>query len=253
MSKTLAIMGSGTSLNELPRDYRFTMDTMVLNVAVILPQFYDVVNEQWRKSWTYAVMIDSNLENRKYFPERYAFDVAMANPDGVTYLLKGKFHPPQDSNHRIIEKKVPGGNVLCSALLEARKLGYDRLILFGCDNCRRDDKRYWWETDETVLNHPRNNTLIGAVPDSYEHKDNGKVTIRNRRTPQTWELLIPIIALNGETVYAENTYKRHMERSEAIMEELKGEGVEIFKFTDIGLFDLDCIKDVDELSEVSNA
>lgn len=241
MTRTIAIIGSGTSLAELPHSYRFpdTVDTMALNSATVAPQFYDMVNEKWNQSWTYAMFIDSAFGTKKYFPESYAFKVSLANPDGITYLLKNNFVVAQASNIRWLDKKVAGGSVLCPALLKAEELGYDRIILFGCDYCRRNDHRYWWETDPAILRHPRNNTLINAIPDQYEYKTSGSLQIHERRRPQTGYILLPQKAQNGETVYAENIYQKQMETSKAIMDRLTTEkGIAIFKWGEWGMLDI---------------
>jgi len=261
LSKTLAIIASGTSLNQLPRDFVFPdgMDTMTLNTAAIAPQFYDMKTDKWHKSWTYSMFIDSEFEKKYYFPECYAFQQAVKNTEGTTYLLKGNFHQAYGSNIQWITSKVAGGSVLCPALLEAHRLGYKRIVLFGCDYCRRQEKDsggegegegedegerkmgwhcYWWEIDPDYYTHPKNNTLISAGSDGYKEEVNGKVTITLRKSPPNWRQIDKIQAPNGEMVLSENTYTNQMAASGEIMDRLRGEGVEIFKYSDAGLLDI---------------
>jgi len=187
------------------------------------------------------MFIDSEFGKNYYFPESYAFKQSLKNTDGITYLLQGNFTIPEADNIRWVKSKVAGGSVLCPALLEAPKLGYDRLVLFGCDYCRRGDHRHWWETDDNILHHPKNNTLVPAKSDRYDHKQNGRVIIYNRRKPEDWQLLEPLTTSNGETVYADNSYLRQMAHSNEILDKLRGDGMEIFKWGEWGLLDIPSI------------
>lgn len=254
-NKTIAIIGTGTSLNELPRDFVFPdgVDTMTLNTAAIAPQFYDIKTETWReKGWTYCMFLDADFAKHFIFPECHAYHAAMARHDGIKYITDRLMSRGHNFTNVQRVHANPGGSVLCPALNKAHELGYRRIVLVGCDYCRRKDENgnyrtYWWETDPDYLTHPRNNTLIPAGSDAYKLESNGKVTISLRKAPGNWRQIDMITAPNGEEVLAENLYKEQMGFSNAIMDKLMGEGVAIFKYKDFGLLSVPSLDSLDKL------
>ena len=168
MGKTIVIIGAGTSLMEIPPNHVFTNDTMALNVSTIAPQFFDYKTESFHHSWTYGVFIDKMIASNFYFPERLYYSKSIANHAGILYLGDRLITPDllKLPNVRSIPVKKGQKMVLVPSIIEAKRLGYEHVILVGCDFMLYDARRYWWEYPEYepgILMHPNGKGVVNAT------------------------------------------------------------------------------------------
>lgn len=246
--QSICIVGAGRSLCELPRDYVFPCDTMALNVSTIAPQFYDMETESFWQSWNYAMFIDSNIKNKKYFPEYYYFQKSINNPDGVVYIPDRPAYWGGVDGKNIVKVKLPSTykTVLLAALGMVRSLGYGRIILLGCDFCRIDLYRYWWETDDAILNHPANRSaLIKAEREKYIVKESGKVKVVDRKFKHNQTTTSYCKDTGGNKVLCDNLYRRQIDSVMEMIEKLEDEGIYVAKYLDIGMLNIPVVKSME--------
>jgi hypothetical protein len=261
-SKTLAIIGAGTSLNELPRDFVFFCDTFALNCSAIAPQFYNITTEIFHHSWTYAVMVDDPFAKWQYFPELYAYkaSIANANAGGCAgkLFLSDKLMRVQDKTglERVVYSEYSKScGVLAVALKRAKLMGYERLVLIGVDYCRRNQQRYWWENDSKITNHTGNaKAVIKATSDKWivyegHPDDDGEVWYQLYTRQGKKTIVHPKIAPNGELVYVEKMYRTQLECANILINQLMSEGMAIFKLGNTGLLDIPAL-DIEHLHEI---
>jgi hypothetical protein len=198
-------------------------------------------------------MIDDAFKNKRYFPEKYVFDVALSNPDGIVYLSDSLTPKDVPGNVRVLDPKKGqrprGCGVFGCALAILRELGYERIILVGCDYCRRGRLRYWWETDLDMLQHPENMKHIKkAIPDDWTpqpHMDRGSTKYFRLRLRKGGSRYVRTHkAPNGELVYIENQYLKQRNVAHQMIKALNDEGVSVVKFTDTGLLEIPSIDDI---------
>lgn len=221
---------------------------MALNVSTIAPQFYDMEREAFWQSWDYAVFIDSNIKNKNYFPEYYYYQKSINNDDGVVYIPDRPAYWGGVDSDNVVKVQLPSNykTVLLAALGIAESLGYGRIILLGCDFCRIDLYRYWWETEDAILNHPANkNALIKAVREKYVVKESGKVKVQDRKFAHNQTTTSYCKDTGGNKVLCDNAYRRQMDSVMKVIEGLEDEGIEIVKYLDVGMLNIPVIRSME--------
>lgn len=244
MSKTLNIIGAGYTLTELPYDYRFTQDTMALNVSTVAPWFYDWQAEKFHTSWTYAMFIDGAVRNKYFFPEWYYYRKSIENEGGKTYLTNRFLGYVPDECEKNVEWMlgIPKyKTVMLPAMIKGRELGYDRIVLFGCDMCRQTcGRRYWWEDYAPITEHAGNaKAMVSARPDKYAPTTQGHWHVHTRTNRDEEHAEHADTA--GNTVLVSAYYTRQRGIIEGLAGELQKGGVEVVKFGAGGMLNIPVI------------
>lgn len=250
MDNTLIIVGAGRSLCDIPQDHVFGHDTMALNVSTIAPQFYDHKTETFHHSWTYACYIDAAVKNKMYFPEYYYWQKAINNKSGVVFIPNRPQHWGMRISPNVFYADIPKSykTVLLAALKIAKNRDYEKVILVGCDFCRTGLYRYWWETEDWILNHPLNeNAQIKAKRETYTERKSGKVQVHSRIRHFDCTVTEYTEDSGGNKVLCDDTYKRQIKTVVNLIYELSDDNFTVFKYKDVGMLEIPVIDNLEEL------
>jgi len=255
MTKTLNIIGAGLTLNRIPADHVFKNDTLVLNVSIIAPQFYDYDADTFHHSWTYSMMVDPAIAKPYYFPEYLYFRAAMNNHDGTTYASTALFNRnklPVPVGVKLMPD-IKYQQVILPALELAKHLNYERVILIACPYCSmgKDSlQRYWWEDADycdRIIKHPKNRGAVKAegvkvqrVTRSGKHID----ALNRKNTTATY---LKEIDTGMNDVRVTRFQKKQKLALMSKIKQIRGAGFEVFKYGDYGMLDIPVMDNLDEL------